>query len=239
MYIAMFPSFSSQTEQWDQMMKTIPEGMIKAFNLGDYSFARLENFLSAEIYMITWPLLLIVLAVSAAGSAIAGEIEKGTIEFLLSQSISRAKLYLSRYIAGVLAIFAFVAITIFIAIPLAKMFNISIQTDHYATLALIGFLFGLSVFSIGFALSAIFSDRGKVYFITSGLMILMYTTNVIASLEEKFSDLKYFSFFYYYSPTDALIRNKVDDIGYFVFSAITILAFFAGLYIFSKRDIAT
>lgn len=239
MYTAMFPSFSQQTEQWDQIVKTIPEGVMKAFDLQDYSFAHLENFLSAELYSITWPLLLIILAVSTAGAAIANEIEKGTIELLLAQPLSRSKLYLSRYLAGILAIVFFVAITVYLTIPLAKIFNIQVMVRNYSTLSLVGFLFGAAIFSIGYFFSAIFSDRGKVYFATSGIVVLMYVLNIVASLKEKYSDLQYFSFFHYYNPTGALIRNQIDDVGIWVFLATIIVFTVAGLIAFNQRDIST
>jgi len=239
MYVSMFPSFADQTEQWDQMMKTIPEGMMKAFNLEDYSFARLENFLSGELYSITWPLLLIILAVSTAGAAIASEIEKGTIEIILAQPITRIKFYLSRYIAGLMVIFAFITITIYPAIPMAKIFDISITPVNYSTLALSAFLFGMTVFSIGYALSAVFSDRGKVYFLTAGLMVLMYVLNIVALLKESFSDLKYLSFFHYFDPVDNLVRNQIDEFGVIVFVATTVIAFTIGMIVYNKRDIAT
>jgi len=239
MYVAMFPSFSDQTEQWEQMIETVPEGMMKAFNLEDYSFARLENFLSGELYTITWPLLLIILAVSTAGAAIANEIEKGTIEIILSQPISRIRFYLSRYIAGMIIIALFVALTIFPAIPLAKIFNISTKGENYLTLSLMAFLFGLAIFSIGYALSAVFSDRGKVYFVTAGLMVLMYVCNIVALLKESFSDLKYLSFFHYFDPVDSLVRNKIDETGIVVFILTIIATFIFGLIYYNRRDIAT
>ncbi len=239
MYVSMFPSFADQTQQWDELMKTVPEGVMKAFNLEDYSFARLENFLSGELYSITWPLLLIILAVSTAGAAIANEVEKGTIEIILSQPITRAKFYLSRYIAGIAVIFAFVVITIYPAIPMAKIFDISITTANYSTLALSAFLFGVAVFSIGYALSAVFSDRGKVYFLTAGLMVLMYVFNIVALLKENFSDLKYLSFFHYFNPVDNLVRNQISDTGAIVFISTTIITFIIGMIVYNKRDIAT
>lgn len=239
MYISMFPSFADQKDQWDAMMKTMPESMMKAFNLGDYSFAALENFLSAEEFMFVWPLLLIILAISSAGGAIAAEIEKGTIELLLSQSISRIKLFIARYLSGFIAILLFVAVTVFLAIPLAGIFNIEIQASHYLTLALVGFLFGTAIFSISIFLSAIFSDKGKVYFISAGILVLMYVANIVASLKDNYADLKYFSFFYYYNPADALIRNKIDEAGIWVFIATIVVFTIAGLIAFEKRDIST
>ena len=239
MYIAMFPSFANQQEQWDQMLKSMPQEMMKAFNLQDYSFAHLENFLSSELYSITWPLLLIILSISSAGAALANEIEKGTIEFLLSMPISRTKLFISRYLAGTLVILVFVALTIYAAIPLAKIFNIEVQAVNYSSLALIAFLFGLAIFSIAMFLSAMLSERGKVYFISAGVIVLMYVANIVVKLKEKYADLKYISFFHYFDSVKILIHNEIDKVGIWVFLATIIIFTIAGLVAFDKRDIAT
>lgn len=239
MYIVMFPSFASQQEQWDQMLKSMPTEMMKAFNLQDYSFAHLENFLSAELYSITWPLFLIILAISTAGGAIANEIEKGTIEFLLSTPVSRKRLFVARYFAGAIAILAFVAITIYAAIPIAKILNIDVQAANYSTLVFSAFLFGLATFSLSMFLSAIFSDRGKVYFLSAGFIILMYVANIVATLKEKYSDLKYLSFFHYFDAVKILIHNELDMVGILVFLATIIVFTLAGLIAFDRRDIAT
>ena len=239
MYVAMFPSFASQQEQWDQMLKSMPPEMMKVFNLQDYSFAHLENFLSAELYSITWPLFLIILAISTAGAAIANEIEKGTIELLLSVPISRTKLFISRYLAGALTILVFVALTIYAAIPLAKIFNIEVQIRNYSSLALTAFLFGLAIFSIAMFLSAMFSERGKVYFISAGIIVLMYVANIVATLKEKYADLRYLSFFHYFDAVKILIHNELDKVGIWVFLGVIIIFALAGLIAFEKRDIAT
>lgn len=239
MYIAMFPSFSSQQDQWDQMLKSMPAEMMKAFNLQDYSFAHLENFLSAELYSITWSLLLIIMTISIAGASLANEVEKGTIEFLLSAPISRKKLFFSRYLAGALMILAFAAITIYAAIPIAAVFNIDVQIANYSTLVLMAFLFGLATFSISMFLSAVFSDRGKVYFVSAGTIVLMYVANIVATLKEKFSDLKYVSFFHYFDAVRILIHNELDTTGIWVFLTIIVVFTIAGLIAFDKRDIAT
>ena len=239
MYTAMFPSFSTQQDQWNQVVKTIPENMMKAFNLQDYSLSSYHSFIASEEYSITWPILLVILAISFAGGALSGEVEKGTIEILLSQPISRIKLYLSRFLSGVFSVTAFVAITVFLAIPLAEIFNIQYSASHFAYLALVAWLFGLAVFSIATLLSAIFSDRGKVYFISAGILVLMYVANIVAVLKESFSDLKYSSFFYYYNPANALIRGQIDHWSYLVFGVTIVVCFVLGLFIFNRRDIAT
>ena len=133
-------------------------------------------------------------------------------------------------IAGALAVLVFVALTIYAAIPLAKIFNVEVQVHNYSSLALMAFLFGLAIFSIAMFLSAIFSDRGKVYFISAGIVVLMYVASIVAKLKEKYADLKYFSFFHYFNTVKILIHNEIDKIGIWVFIGVIVVFTIAGLF---------
>ncbi|TSC94937.1 MAG: ABC-2 type transport system permease protein [Candidatus Berkelbacteria bacterium Athens1014_28] len=239
MYISIFPAFKDQQAQFDQIIKTMPEGMMKAFNMGDYSLSNFESYISTEEFSLMWPLLLIIMSISFAGQFFAGEVDKGTIEFLLSQPISRAKLFFARYFSGLLMIFAFVTLTVFSTIPIAKMFSVSTQSSHYLSQATIGFLFAWAIYSIAIFLSSLFSEKGKVYFISAGVLVLMYVLNIAAGLKNSLEKLQYLSFFHYYNPSDALIRNHIDKTAVLVFLGVILTFSVLGYMIFNRRDIAT
>lgn len=239
MYIALYPSFKEQSAAMEQMLQSYPEGMLKAFNFDIKSFTTLEGFLSTEQFSFMWPLLAILATVGFAGTAIAGEIEKGTIEITLSEPISREKLFISRYFAGLMILLIFVVVSVFSAIPLANIYNININNSGFAAMALLCFIFAWAIYSLAMFFSCVFSDKGKVFFISGGLIVLMYVVNIVSALKENLNNLKYGSFFYYYNPTNALYNNKIDDWAYVIFISTAIIFFIFGLIWFSKRDIAT
>lgn len=239
MYIGLFPAFKSQSAAMTEMLKAYPESFMKAFNFDIASFNTIEGFLSTEQFSFMWPLLVILMTIGFAGTALAGEIEKGTIEILLSQPISRLKLFLSRYLAGFISVIIFVIISIFSAIPLIKIYNISYSFEGFALLSLLAFLFGIAIFSLGMFLSAIFSDKGKVFFISGGILVLMYVLNIISGLKDNLNDLKYASFFYYFNPSKALVHNQIDHWAYLVFLGISLVSIIIGAVWFMKRDITT
>lgn len=238
MYIALFPSFKDQSANLEQLIKSYPESFLKAFNFDIKSFTTVGGFLATEQFSFMWPMLVIFMTVGYAGSALAGEIEKGTIELLLSQPISRTKLFLSRYLAGLLMLILFVFLSIFAAIPLIEIYNINFNFESFVTLALLGLMFGLSIFSIGMFLSSLFSDKGKVFFTCGGALVAMYVLNILSSLKDNLADLKYISFFYYFNPGKALIYNQIDQWAYLVFFGTAFVLTILGLVIFSRRDIA-
>ncbi len=74
----------------------------------------------------------------------------------------------------------------------------------------------------------------------SGLFIVgMYVLNIVASLKDSLSDLKYASFFYYYNPLKAFAYGNIDKWTFLVFGIVILITFIFGLIIFAKRDITT
>lgn len=239
MYIALFPSFRDQSAAMEQMIKNYPEGLLKAFNFDIKSFTTLEGYLSTEQFSFMWPLLAILATVGFAGSAFAGEIEKGTIEILISEPVSRAKLYFSRYFAGLMIIVIFVIVSIFSSLPLARLYDISVNTEGFFILAILCFIFAWAIYSLAMFLSTVFSDKGKVFFISGGLIVVMYVLNIVSALKDNLSDLKYGSFFYYFNTTKALYNNQIDHWAYGVFLAVALFFMILGAIVFLRRDIAT
>ena len=176
-------------------MENYPEGMMKAFNIETISFDRLENFLSIENYSIIWPLMAMFMMVSLAGYSISKEIEKGTAEILLAKPVSRLKIYFSRYLTGVIVLLAFTFVSVFSAVPLAEIYNVDYAIDHHVKIFILSFLFGWAIFSVSLMLSSMFSEKGRTYAASGGLLLLMYVMNLVASLKEDLGNLRYTSFF--------------------------------------------
>ena len=239
MYVALFPSFSAQADNMREYMESFPEGFMKAFGLEDFDMSTIERFLATEQYSFVWPILALFFVVSLAGSGIAGEIERGTAEIMLSQPVSRLKLYWSRYLSGVLMFIVFLVISVFSVFPLSEMHSVEYITENHLTLGLAATLFGLAIFSIAMMLSAIFSERSKVYMMTGGMVVGMYVLNIVSVLKDSLADLKYLSFFYYFNSNDALIRNTIDSSAYWVFGITIVVCSVAGAYFFIKKDIKT
>jgi ABC-2 type transport system permease protein len=238
MYIAMFPSIQKQSETFKQAMSNYPQSLMKALKVDNIDFTHLENFLAMEKFSITWPLMAIFLLSSVAGTALSGEVEKGTAEILLSRPVSRIKIFFGKYCAGLLALLIFAACSTLIVAPLASMFKIDFVFKGYLIMSLLCLFFGLAVFSMAMMWSAIFSERSKTYMLTGGILIVMYVLNIVATLKDSFDKLKYFSFFYYFDSSSALIHTTLNATSVFVFIGVAIVCTTIGVWWFNKRDIA-
>lgn len=240
MYVALFPSIQEKSANFNQILDAYPKEMMKAFNveISALSFNNLQSFLSMEYFSMVWPIMAIALVVSLAASALAGEIEKGTIVFLLGQPITRLNLFWAKYLAGLFSLVVFIIGSILVTIPLAGIYNVDVVAKNYLIVSILAFLFGGAIFSIGFFFSALLSEKGRVAFLTVGLVLVMYVLNIIANLKESLADLKYGSFFYYFDFKSAVVDGKINLESLLVFGGVIIVFTLLAALIFQKRDIS-
>jgi len=237
LFVAFSPTVQQSSRELSQMVKSMPEGLIKAFGLDPKFTITLEGFIASKHFSLMWPIILIALTVSLGSSLIAGEIEKKTIGILLSQPVSRFKIFWGKFLAALFYLIIFIPITVISAIPLAKIYHIVYVGENYFTLALVGLLMGLSILGLVMLFSSLFSEKGKVNFLVIGLLIVMYFLNIIALIKENLDKVKYFSFFYYFNYTELLVHNKINNQSLIFFGFVFIITICLAVIYFKKRDI--
>lgn len=238
MFVALYPSIYDQVDEFNQLIQAYPESLMKTFGIENVNFDTFEKFLAIEHVSIVWPLLIIFLAISMAGADLARDIEQGTMEMTLARPVSRSRIYIARYLAGVIMITVFTLVSFYVVVPLAKLSDVQYHLASYWYISVAGLLFGLAIFSFSFMLSAMFSERSRVYLISGGMLLVMYVFKIITSFKENYADLNYLSFFYYFDPEKALIQNEIELTSGLVFVGVIMVAAVIGAIWFEKRDIA-
>jgi len=241
MYVAMFPAIQTQGEFVVNILEQFPEKLQKVMEgLGAdaASLTTIEGFLATKQYSLVWPLLAVLMIAGLAGATIAGEIEKGSLEITLARPVSRTKILLGRYLAGVMLIFAFTFVSIFSVVPMANFYDVDINISNVIKLSILAFLFGWAVLSLSMFFSSILSERSRTFATIGGLMMGMYVLNTVALISDKYENIKYTSFFHYFDTVGALINNTIGRTSIVVFIIVIIVFTGLGIYLFNKRDIA-
>lgn len=238
MYVSIYPSMATQIGTYNELIKAMPQSIMRAFGAENIGLTNFEGLIGTKQYGFLWPLLLLFLMVSLAGNTLAGEIEKATIGLWLSQPISRAKLYWSKYIGGLIALALFILFSVVAVLPIAAIYKVDVSSQHIILLAAIGALFGWAVFSLAMLVSSIFSEKTKVYGLVSAILIVMYVLNLVAGLNDKLIKLKYASFFYYYNAGDILSHGTVMRWSLVVFGLTILVCSLIAVFIFNRRDIS-
>ncbi len=238
MYVAMFPAIQEQSAVWIAALESFPEALFEAFGIEDFNMSTIERFLAIEHFSLVWPIMAILLLVSIAGRGLAGQIEQGTAELLLSRPVSRLRIFGAKYLVGVFALVVFAFVSVFSVVPLAALHGVDYIFGNHVSVAVIAVLFGWAVFSMAILFSALFAERSRVYMATGGVLLVMYVLNIAAAMKEDWDSLKFASFFHYYDYNDALIRNTLDATDVLVFAAVALGCTLVGAWWFSRRDVA-
>lgn len=237
LYLLIYPSLSTQLQSYNQIIKSMSPAVLKAFGISGNGLSSFEGYIGTEQYGFVWPLLLLFLLISFAGTMLAGEIESGTIGLWLAAPISRAEIYWSKFCAGIITLLWFLAASVLAVIPLAGIYHIAVHTGRIVALTVVGGLFGLAVLGLAALFSAIFSAKGKVYATMGVLLIVMYILNILANLTDQLAGLRFGSFFHYYNPSGLLNGGPIDRVGLLVFGITAIVAAVVGAIVFNRRNI--
>src|SRR5512146_735571 len=97
--IAVYPTVRDNPDL-NRMVEDYPDAL-KAFIAfgGDLDYVSGAGYLGSELFSFMVPLLLLVAAIGAGARALAGEEERGTLDLLLANPLSRRRLVLDKLAA--------------------------------------------------------------------------------------------------------------------------------------------
>lgn len=240
MYVALFPSFHEQAAEVDRLFKSFPPELFKAMNMDPsmLSFSNFQAYLSTEYMSFLWPIMMIAYVISVANYICVNEIDKGTIETLASLPTSRIRIFFERYFAGLMLTIGFCVISVLGAIPLAQLHDVDYLFNNFLTTTVGAFFFAWAVYSLATLFSVLMSDKGKASMLSGGAVTIMYVLFIVSSLKESVENLKYVSFFNYFSGSELLAKNAYPEHMVLALGGFALVAFTAALFWFKHRDLS-
>ncbi|MBP3959463.1 ABC transporter permease subunit [Gemmata sp. G18] len=202
-----------------------------ALGWGEINFERPTEFLSIGMLHPVLLVLCVVWCVGRGAGAVAGELDRGTMELLMSQPVPRNRLLLAHFIvdcvvlpALCLAFFAGTQFGLATAgpfvpnyaaldeIPQLKNFprdttplEVSGMGEIPGLVNTLALMFAISGMTL--AMSAFGRSRWKVVGLAVLVLVVMFVGNTIGQLWEPAGFLRPFTFFYYYQPQRAMIAD--------------------------------
>src|SRR5262249_5371632 len=169
------------------------------------------DFLSTYLSIaFTHPLVLLVLCVfsiAVASNALAGEIERGTIDVLLATPVTRLQFALASGAAfaaglGLLLLAHWAGLRLGLRLTGVRAAAAAVTGLACADLNLAAL--ALCVGGYSFLCSALASERGRAAGLAAGITVAFYFFNVIAQLWQKAQFLEHLSIFHYHRPLPIL-----------------------------------
>jgi ABC-2 type transport system permease protein len=194
--------------------------------------------------------ILCVWAIGRASGAVAGEIDRGTMELLLAQPLARPKLLLAHFCVDLLTI-PVLCLSLWSGTWLGTWL-VGLLDQGSADMQVSPLAFGpslLNVAALVFAvsgytiwLSARGRFRGRVMGLAVLLTLVMFLVNVVGQLWDVMGPCLPFTVFYYYQPqqiilnpdwaADAKVWGRLG-----VLLAVGVVGYLGALWTFSRRDL--
>lgn len=221
------------------LLEQLPEGVKTMFGDDFLSMASVEG--AAAIGM-NHPLVLVILSLVAIlipSRHLAGEIETGTLELLLSFPIQRTRLLL-----GLFASTGAFLLMIVLSAWVSSLLSISIfheltpllfvkQTKVSCNLLLLA----VTIMSLSLLLSSMEKDGNKVGSRAAGITLFFFLLHYLSSLWETIRFTKPFNIFNYYRPNDLMSGQRSFLLHLAVLGTLIVLCLAASLVQFHRRDI--
>jgi len=196
----------------------------------------LGKYMSLE-FLSLWPVLMSIYAIFNAGGIAAREVERGTMDMLLSQPLKRHHIIVSKFLVFPLALIAVtVACIIGVLIGMAIIGKFS-DLGGICLAFVPAMLIALAVASYSLLFSCIFLDPRKVMLAAGSLTGLFYVLHILSRTIGPLKWMGNLSIFYYYEPAPIASELSINWTGIGIYLSIIVVCFAVAIYVFQRRDI--
>jgi ABC-2 type transport system permease protein len=205
---------------------------------GQVDYTSAAGYLGIELFSLMVPLLFLVAAIATGAGTIAGEEERGTLELLLANPVSRARVVLEKALALGVEI-AGLGIVLWLALWIgALVVGMDISAEHLAAATLAAVLLAIAYGEVAVLVGAASGRRGLTIGVTAALGVAAYLVNGLAPLVDALEGPQKLSPFYHYAAGDPL-RHGLSLGHAAVLVAIAVVAAGAAPWAFARRDVST
>lgn len=236
--IAVYPTVRDNPDL-NEMVRDYPEAL-KAFIAfgGDIDYVSGAGYLGSELFAFMVPLLLLIAAIGAGARAIAGEEERGTLDLLLANPLSRRRLVLDK-LAAVAVEVALLSVVLVAALAVGvALVGMNVSTAHLAaataSAALLAFAFGAIALFVG----AFSGRRGIAIGVAAAGAVAAYLVNSLAAIVTFLEPARALSPFYHYVASNPLRQGlALDHVAFLV--AVAVAAAGLAIVALERRDLAS
>jgi len=230
---ALYPSIKNSPEL-DRLVERLPAGF-RAL-IGERSLTSPVGYVQSRLFQLIVPLLFLVLAIGQGGDAIAGEERRNTMDLLLANPISRARVVGEKFLAlciQMVILDSVLFVTLWIAF---QVFGVAIGVGLLAAALLNVLLFGLAFGAGALAVGGTTGHRGAALGVAAAVAAAAYVWETIAAVVPELTSYAWISPFHHYVASDPLARGfDVAVVVSFASASLVLLA--VAIVAFARRDV--
>ena len=232
--LAVYPSIRDRAGDMERLVAAYPEALKAMFGLNDFTSG--AGYISAELFSLVVPLLLVGLGVGFGAAATAGEEERKTIDLLLANPISRRRVVGEKLLAIVLVLVALSLVVWAVLSVGAAVLDMGVGPARLGAVTASVLLLGVCFASVAVAIGAATGRRSVAAGIAAVLAVGAYLVNALAPLAPGLQPWRWISLFYHAVGYDPL-RNGLTLGHVLVLLGVSLVMLVAALVSFDRRDL--
>ncbi|MCP4224459.1 MAG: ABC transporter permease subunit [Actinomycetia bacterium] len=235
--VAVFPSIRNDTESFQNLFDSMPEGLMTMFGADDSAtLFTATGLINSRIYAGIGPAILAVFGIGLGTAAVAGEEERGTLDLLLAQPVARTRLILEKFAAIVVAtvvICASIGLTLSVLNPLV---DLELEAVNLVAANLGLGLLTLVFSSLALAIGAVTGNRGLTIGVSATTTVFAFFVNGLAPLVDSLSWTQKLSPFFWLQGPNRLANGFSPGYSLLMVGVIVILLA-TSIWGFNRRDV--
>ncbi|OAB35298.1 ABC transporter permease subunit [Paenibacillus glacialis] len=234
----LYPSIANNTKAIDELVKSMPKGVGKAFGLTGFGTA--EAFISGEYYGLILVLILAIVCVQLSTQLVAKLVDQGSMAYLLSTPTTRGKVAFTQASVLTSGLFLIMAVTTIAGFAGNAWFlgnKYEFDTSRFIQMNMVAFLLFFALGGICFLVSALSNDEKKALGISGLITFGFFSLDLLGKISEKIEWMKYFSIFTLYKPGDIVNGQGNLVVTSIILSVIGLVSFGLAIVLFRKRDL--
>ena len=223
MIMAMYPTVRAGSYQ--RSVQEAPEALLRAFGMDrGTDIVSGAGYLGGYLFGFMLPMLLLVFAIGVGASAVAGEEDRGTLELLVANPISRTRVLAEK----------FAALTV-----MAVLLGLVVLGGVLAGGPLVGLRVGVAglVAAVAMAVGAATGSRGLAVGVGAAAAVAAYLVDSLAPLADALAWLQRLSPIWWATGNDPLQHGLGVGLLLLLAGLLTLLA--VGGRLFTQRDLRT
>ncbi|MBF8267994.1 MAG: putative antimicrobial peptide exporter permease YclI [Dehalococcoidia bacterium] len=234
---ATYTSFGPDVSEY---LKQVP----RAFQALLKTQGDLFPLLGAEGYIAIGyrhPIYVVVIAAFtiASTSALAREIERGTIFLLLARPFPRYHLVLAKgggLLLGLIILLGAGLAGTALGVALADM-DQPVRLSRFLLVSSNALLLFLAIGGYGFLFSALSRDGSRAIALTTGLTVAFFFLDFVSELWEPLDFMRPWSIFHYYDPISVIQSGSIPWNHGLVLGGVALACYLTAIAVFQRRDI--
>lgn len=234
-FVPFYDSIAENVEQFQQMLDLYPPELIALFTGGgNFNFTTPEGFLGIE-YFSLMPLVIGVFAILAGSGLLAADEERGVLDLVAAQPVSRTALFWGRLLSLIVALMVILLLE-YAGVMIGTAYS-AMDLDAVETIIPFASLFGYLVFFTGFSLllSMLLPSRSAASMVSGIFLVASFLLAGLTKFNDTLAAIEPLLPNVYYQNSDWTQGFRGD--WFLLLAGTGVLFMLAAWWAFLRRDI--